>query len=398
MYQVFLLSKNTNGKFRFAEIYCSEEWNDNYGYVIQRSYGQVGGKTTYAPEIYISKGKANRTIIQQKDLKISSLRKEYLDKGYKLVNKHPNTMSIEEMQEIYGDVATNQDGIIKPMLAKKQDDIKNRKIFDKEWLVSPKIDGIRIMLYYKDGAIHTVSRGGSTYEYSIQHILKHPKLLDWFNKNPDIILDGELYKKNVSLQQISGAVRKEQLSDWLEFYLFDIADVNLKAKDRYTKLLKIGKELSLKFKPYKEWEEDDLKIQLTPHIFIKTEEKIWKYHNYAVSLGWEGCVIRDPEQVYRPNSKSQDMIKFKKYKSEDFLVIGYELGLRGSEDMTFICELSDGRTFKAMPVGDRATKEEYIKNFEDTYKNHKAECTFFNYSDEGIPTQPKLRHFRFDLE
>lgn len=34
----------------------------------------------------------------------------------------------------------------------------------------------------------------------------------------------------------------------------------------------------------------------------------------------------------------------------------------------------------------------------EKYKGHLAECTYFNYSDEGIPTQPKLRTFRFDLE
>ena len=53
---------------------------------------------------------------------------------------------------------------------------------------------------------------------------------------------------------------------------------------------------------------------------------------------------------------------------------------------------------KVITVGDRATKVEYVENFEIKYKGHKAECTFFNYSDGGIPTQPKIRVFRFDLE
>jgi ATP-dependent DNA ligase len=92
------------------------------------------------------------------------------------------------------------------------------------------------------------------------------------------------------------------------------------------------------------------------------------------------------------------MIKVKKYKSSDFKVIGYELGVRGSEDMCFICELQDGRTFKAMPVGDRITKDEYVTNFESKYNGHLVECTYFNYSEDGIPTQPKARIFRFDLE
>lgn len=66
--------------------------------------------------------------------------------------------------------------------------------------------------------------------------------------------------------------------------------------------------------------------------------------------------------------------------------------------MTFICELENGITFKAMPCGTREEKEEYVKNFENKYLGHKIEYTFFNYSDEGIPTQPKARIFRFDLE
>ena len=92
------------------------------------------------------------------------------------------------------------------------------------------------------------------------------------------------------------------------------------------------------------------------------------------------------------------MIKIKKYKSDEFLVTGYELGLRGSEDMTFICETETGIVFKAMPVGDREIKAEYVENFEEKYKGHIAECTYFNLSDDGVPTQPKLRIFRFDLE
>ena len=84
--------------------------------------------------------------------------------------------------------------------------------------------------------------------------------------------------------------------------------------------------------------------------------------------------------------------------SEDFNVIGYKLGLRGYEDMTYNCELEGGRTFESKQGGNRESKAEYVENFETKYKGHKAECTFFNYSDDNIPTQPKLRIFRFDLE
>ena len=139
-------------------------------------------------------------------------------------------------------------------------------------------------------------------------------------------------------------------------------------------------------------------IKILIHDTLKGWANMIQAHNQYVSEGFEGACITDPTKPYKPGSRGNQLIKIKQYKSEDFKVVGYELGLRGSEDMTFICELEDGRTFKAMPVGDRATKAEYVENFEEKYKGHKVECTFFNYSDDGIPTQPKARVFRFDLE
>ena len=122
-----------------------------------------------------------------------------------------------------------------------------------------------------------------------------------------------------------------------------------------------------------------------------------KLHNQYVSEGWEGLVIRDPDALYRPNGRTNDMIKIKIYKDDCFRVIGKEAGLRGSEDMVFIMEMPDGRTFKAKPFGDREQKEEYWNNFETHYKGHIGECKFFYYSDDGIPLQPAFKAFRDDL-
>ena len=121
-------------------------------------------------------------------------------------------------------------------------------------------------------------------------------------------------------------------------------------------------------------------------------------HDQYVSEGFEGLVIRDPSKPYKPNGRTNDMIKIKQYLDDTFKVVDFQLGLRGSEDMCFICEMEDGRTFKAMPLGDRSVKDEYVKNFDTKYKNHLGDCKYFEYSDEGIPCQPKFLAFRFDLE
>lgn len=398
----YMLGKASTGKFRFAIVETSEEWDEERrGYVIQRSYGQVKGKTTLSPAIIVDRTKQKRTWKEQLELQYNSEVKKYLDKGYVKVDKHPNDYSEDELNEIFGEVKTNQYGVIKPMLAKQADKVTNKKIFDKEWLASRKLDGVRCLMYYKDGEVHTASRGGEHYDYSTEHIRTNPSLVSLFERNPNIILDGELFRRFKSLQQISGAARMEKNAyecDWLQYWVYDCYIPEVKASNRIKKLEEIAKDYSIPI--YHSPKEDELNtsIFILEHIKVSGWSNIEALHDTYVSEGFEGVVIRNPDKLYKPGGRTNDMIKIKKYKSEDFKVIGYKLGLRGSEDMTFTCELKDGRTFEAMPCGTREDKEEYISNFDVKYKNKYGECTFFNYSDDGIPTQPKFRVFRFDLE
>ena len=402
----YLLGKSSTGKFRFAVVECSEEWNDDLGgYVIQRSYGQVKGKTTLSPAIVVDRTKQKRNWVEQYTLQFNSEVKKFLDKGYKEVEKHPNDYTEDELNEIFGDVKTNQYGVIKPQLAKQAHKVTNTKIFDKEWLISRKLDGVKALFYYKDGEIHTASRGGEHYDYSTEHLRTYPPLVSFFKENPTVILDGELFVRGKSLQQISGAARMEKNAydcDWLQYWIYDCYDTSdpeKTAADRWSFLVE---ELHCKngIFIYYDPENDEIKdpIRLLNHQMVDGWDNMKFLHDIWVSEGFEGAVITDPSKPYKPGARCNNLIKIKQYKSEDFKVIGYKLGLRGSEDMTFTCELEDGRTFEAMPVGDRATKEEYVENFETKYKNHLAECTYFNYSEDSIPTQPKLRIFRFDLE
>lgn len=395
----YLLTKDTKGKFRY--VILDSFWNEDKScYIVSRITSQYKGKETQQPYIEIYKGKAKRTVTEQKNLEYQSCKKKFLDKGYKEVEKHPNEYTEEELHELYGSVTTNQYGVIKPMLAKQESKLTNRKILDKEWLCSRKIDGVRCLMYWDGKEVHTASRGGEAYDPATTHIRENKVLINFFKENPTIILDGELYKHGKTLQQISGAARMEKNAydcDWLEFWVYDCYDKSnpdMIANDRIKFLFEV---LDVYLNPTENTKPIDL-IRVVAQTYVHGEQMIWDFHDEYVSEGFEGCVIRNPDKPYKPNGRTNDMIKFKNYKSEDFKVVGYELGLRGSEDMTFICELNDGRTFKAMPCGTREDKEEYISNFDVKYKNKYGECTFFNYSEDGIPTQPKFRIFRFDLE
>ena len=240
------------------------------------------------------------------------------------------------------------------------------------------------------------------YDYSTNHIRSYEPLVKFFEANPNVILDGELFRRFKSLQQISGAARLEKNAydcDWLEYWIYDCYIPDICAVDRQDFLQEQLGEVDIPSYTGIECDEVNEPVRLLTQVHVLSGwEGMQKLHDQYVAEGFEGVVIRDPSKPYKPGGRTNDMIKIKKYQSSEFLVTGYELGLRGSEDMTFICETEDGIVFKASPMGDRALKEEYVTNFESKYKNKLGECTYFNLSDSGVPTQPKFKVFRWDLQ
>ena len=395
----YLLSKASTGKFRVAYLEWDEKWDEERkGFVITRTYGQLNGKMTQAPDIVITVGKAGRTHREQALLQFNSELKKYLDKGYKEMENDPETYSETQLEEFYGDLKTDQNGFAKHMLAKSADKVKESSINKvKFWYASRKIDGVRCSFYYKDGEIHSASRGGGDYDPATTHFRKNSKLIQFFETHPDYILDGELYKHGKSLQQISGAARLEKNAydcDWLEYYVYDIMIPNMKFSDRLEILKQVKQELDLTFDPNREWIKGELQMQMVPQEKVSGYDNIMKLHNQYVSEGWEGVVCRNPDKDYGFGKRTNDMLKFKMYKDDEFVITGYELGLRGTEDMVFICETEDGIEFKAKPWGDRALKEEYIENFKTKCLGKMATVKYFYLSDEGTPLQPSVKCIR----
>ena len=399
------ITRDGKGKIRVVEMRA--EWDDaQHAFGIYRTTYQYGGKRTEQPVIHVGMGKAARTLKEQLELEYKSNMKKYLDKGYKLLDKPIDDYTEQELHEIIGEVVTDSSGFAKHMLAKQADKVKDSSIEKvKCWAVSRKIDGVRCSFYWKDGEVKSASRGGGDYDPSTYQLREHPKMIELFKQHPDWVLDGELYKHGKSLQQISGAARMEKTAagcDWLEYYVYDIMIPEMPFENRFgmLKILQgfLGQD---EFNPEKEWTEEDLRVQVIPHVWVEGDNKkdqIMELHNQYVAEGWEGCVARDISKDYKFGGRGMEMVKFKSYKDDCFKVIGIEGGLRGSEDMVFILETDDGKTFKAKPFGDRNQKQEYWDNFEEKYKGQIGECKFFYYSDEGVPLQPSFKAFRYDLD
>ena len=400
-----LISKDSKGKIRVVEI--SYEGNETTRiYTIYRYTGQFEGKMTKQPEIIVDRGKATRNIHEQVELQFNALVKGYKDKGYIELENEIDNYSSEDLYKLFGNAPAGTNGVVKPMLAKQADKVTKTDIFNKKWIASRKIDGLRCIIYLgDDDKLHTSSRGATNYDSAMFEILTHPALIKLFKNNKGLMLDGECYHHGYTLQQINSIARTQKVAkdlEVLQFYWYDIVDLNNPFKSRLAKMKSIAEELKeygseIGWEPDRMFKEKELRIQFVPQVEVSGWDNMMKLHNEYVSEGWEGLVIRDPERPYKPNGRTNDMIKIKVYKDDCFKVIGKEAGLRGSEDMVFIMEMPDGRTFKAKPFGDREQKEEYWINFDKKYKGHIGECKFFYYSDDGIPLQPAFKAFRDDL-
>ena len=400
-----LVSKDSKGKIRVVEI--SYEGNEATRiYTIYRYTGQFEGKMTKQPEIIVDRGKATRNIHEQVELQFNALIKGYKDKGYIELENEIDNYSSEELYKLFGDAPAGTNGVVKPMLAKQADKVTKTDIFNKKWIASRKIDGLRCIIYLgDDGKLHTSSRGATNYDSAMFEILTHPALIKLFKNNEGLMLDGECYHHGYTLQQINSIARTQKVAkdlEVLQFYWYDIVDLNNPFKARLAKMKSLASELKeygseISWEPDRVFKENELRIQFIPQVEVSGWDNMMKLHNEYVSEGWEGLVIRDPERPYKPNGRTNDMIKIKVYKDDCFKVVGKEAGLRGSEDMVFIMQMPDGRTFKAKPFGDREQKQEYWINFEEKYNGHIGECKFFYYSDDGIPLQPAFKAFRDDL-
>lgn len=380
-----LISRDSKGKIRVVEI--RYQWEEDYkGFVIRRYTYQYGGKVTTQPEIVITKGKSKRTVSEQARLEYNSHIKKYQDKGYKLLEKEISKYSLEDLNNLLPVETTDSNGIVKPMLAKDFNKVANSAL-EKKWFASRKIDGVRCLMYYKDGEVHTASRGGQDYDASTVHITHHPVMIQFFEAHPNIILDGELYVHGRPLQYISGLARLEtdvySKCEELEYWIYDIVDPKLIFKDRLS-------ILEDTITPY--FENSDIKVIMVEHVECEGWTEIKNLHDKYVAEGFEGVVIRNPDKPYGINKRTNDMIKVKMYKDAEFEITGISEGLR-DEDMCFTCVTEKGIEFKAKPMGSRELKQVY-RNDINNIIGKMATVKFFYYSEDGCPLQPVLKCIR----
>ena len=251
-------------------------------------------------------------------------------------------------------------------------------------------------MYYKNGEIVTSSRGGKDYDIPTTYIRNDSFLKLFFEKNPDLVLDGELYIHGKPLSYISGIVRLQELCDKhkeLQYYVYDLVD----EKSDFEKRLKLLKHLEVcvslnSFKPDK--------VVVVEHEKVSGKESIIKLHNKYVADGYEGLVIRDPNEKYKCGARDKRMLKVKMFQDAEFEITGMTEGLR-EEDFVFNLKTKEGYAYLSQRKDkeDRALKQWYRKNINNIIGKF-ATVKYFGYTttDKPVPNLPVMKALRDEID
>lgn len=385
-----LITRDSKGDIRYVKI--NKIKNEVTGFItITRSSGKLGGTDVTQPPLLIKAGKVKRTIDEQGTLEFNSLVTKYKSKGYKelseFTSKELKDITQDDASNLFPDEVTDSFGNIKPMLAKASDGMKPA-VFNRYWRISKKLDGVRCILYWdkEKEEVRTISRGGKNFNAAISHIRFSPKLVKLLKNRPYVMMDGEIYVHGWSLQEISGTARLKDFTpdrcEPLEFHCYDLAIPKMDFQHRLELLDKL-----------RDYFVDEKKIKILEHFEVHGYDEMKVYHDAWVAQGYEGAIIRDPVKEYGFNKRDVRMLKIKEFQDGEFEIMGFELGLRGSEDMVFKLKTKDGVEFEAKPVGDRALKERYLKDIESII-GQKGTVKYFYMTPDGVPFLPVFKCVR----
>ncbi|MFK8067638.1 MAG: DNA ligase [Gammaproteobacteria bacterium] len=250
-----------------------------------------------------------------------------------------------------------------PVQAEPAPEILLAKIYQKNedlehYWVSEKLDGVRACWNGKD----LISRQGNRFNAPA-----------WFTKKfPKQKLDGELWIKRGTFEQLISTVKKHQPidSEWqkVKYMIFDLPDSGKIFTDRLVELKLLINPLKLP------------QLQLIKQSRVTSHAELQTKLQSVIKQGAEGLMLHRDDSLYRAG-RSSDLLKVKTFQDAEAIVIAHLPGKGKYKGMlgALLVEMPDGKRFK---IGS-GFKDKERKNPPEigswiTYK-------YFGLSRKGIP-------------
>lgn len=277
--------------------------------------------------------------------------------------------------------------MIQPMLAYK---VGKKKVdWSEKVFMQPKLDGVRCVIS-KDGAY---SRTGKEW-LNIHHITAN--LEPFFEKYPDVILDGELYNHELKddFEKIISLVRKTKPKEgdrvesagYVQFHCYDyIPGPALRRAKFSSRIVWLEAELPVSY---------CVKFVNTYEV-NKYEEALNLHNDGFLANGYEGSILR----LDRPYEckRSYNLQKFKDFHDTEATIIGYEAGKGKFTGLIgkFLMQDDDGVEF-GCPIGKGYNfddRRNILNNVHD-YIGKRATFTYFERTKAGSYRHPLYKTLR----
>jgi DNA ligase-1 len=276
--------------------------------------------------------------------------------------------------------------MIKPMLAYK---LNQHKINFKEFIyMQPKLDGVRC-LFTKDGAF---SRTGKQF-MNVKHI--EESLKDYFEQNPAMVLDGELYNHNLrnDFEKIISLVRKQKPTDedrsearkLTQYHVYDYTNTSMSNMVNYKYRLN---QLTC----------SDIytsSIHYVESRRVKSMKQAKDFHIRKLAEGYEGSILRT-NTPYK-HGRSWGLMKFKDFHDAEATIVDYQEG-KGKRLGTigkFIMQDDDGNVFGCPPgKGYNYSDMKCILENIHKYMGQRATFTYFERTKAGSYRHPLFKTLR----
>ena len=282
----------------------------------------------------------------------------------------------------------------KPMLAYPASD---KPIdYTKPVYIQPKLDGVRCLIQYerrtqpREDVVVAYSRTGKEWK-NIQHILA--ELKPFFQANPNVILDGELYNHDLKddFETIISLVRRQtpddidmlESRDLVQFHCYDCIDIGLVDASFENRMNFITHHVPSSY---------CIKHVTTDRVY-KHEEALDIHNNANLVNGYEGSILRtnDPYACKR----SHNLRKFKDFSDTEATITSWVegKGKRAGTIGKFMAIDADGNEF-GMPVMDNFKKLRTMFKEMQTWVGKTATFTYFERTKAGSYRHPLFKAIR----
>ena len=285
----------------------------------------------------------------------------------------------------------------KPMLAYP---VSDKPIdYTQPVFMQPKLDGVHCLIqaepdYSSSGypipgvRVTAYSRTGKEWK-NIDHILQ--SLKPFFQSNPDVILDGELYNHALKddFEKIISCVRKTKPTaidrtesrKLVQFHCYDIVDETITFEERY------------KFVDFNLKDPSIYGVRTVQTHEVHAEKYAYQLHDTFLNNGFEGSILRTND-VYKCG-RSWSLRKFKDFHDDEAVIIDWVEG-KGKRVGTigkFIAQDHAGNIF-GMPVMDNFKKLQTNFKQMQSWVGEIATFTYFERTKAGSYRHPLFKAIR----